>query len=426
MATLLLSKVKNSFELLLDKKKKYLVAYSGGPDSTFLLYALKELGYNNITAYYINYHDSPTVSQEKNIVVKNLLSFGIKNATFDSIHSAKAFKGQNFEEAARTARYRRFASFIRKNGSVYEACLTAHHLDDSLITYMMQKEKKTLTDTAGISPVAYLSGVKIIRPLLDVRKKEILGFLDYNKIPYYTDQTNNSLIRKRNYLRLNVLDKMSDEEIDKLNGEMKNRQESIRQEEGKLLMLRTITCPYKEYRALHEEEKRRLLFRWCEEQTPKPYSQKVLIASRNLAYENLKGRNSTAQVVLKGGISLYRNYEDFYIMKTVALKPYMFLVQSIAPVDTPLFRMNFADLSLLNLKESDFPLLIRNVRMDDSFGTKIISDSVWSFLKKQKVPEYLRPFYPVIENKQGKIVFVPFYEDLKEKKIPLVFKGFIL
>ena len=54
-----------SVEKLLSKEKKYLVAFSGGPDSVYLLLKLvsffQEKLRDHISLIYINYHDSPFV-----------------------------------------------------------------------------------------------------------------------------------------------------------------------------------------------------------------------------------------------------------------------------------------------------------------------------------------------------------------------------
>lgn len=61
--------VQTSLERLVDKRKKYLLAFSSGGDSVFLLYQLsfyfKESLKDHIALVYINYHDSGLVKKKK-------------------------------------------------------------------------------------------------------------------------------------------------------------------------------------------------------------------------------------------------------------------------------------------------------------------------------------------------------------------------
>ena len=55
-----------------EKEKRYLLAFSGGPDSVYLLLALARIYSselkNHIALIYVNYHDSPFVNEEEEIV----------------------------------------------------------------------------------------------------------------------------------------------------------------------------------------------------------------------------------------------------------------------------------------------------------------------------------------------------------------------
>ena len=78
--------------------------------------------------------------------------------------------------------------------------------------------------------------------------------------------------------------------------------------------------------------------------------------------------------------------------------------------------IDLSDLSKFNLKA--LPVTIRNAKKDDIIDTDLPTKNVYDFLKKQQVPAFLYPAYPVFLV-NNKIKCVPFYKDLKEHKIPL-------
>jgi bifunctional protein TilS/HprT len=422
MPELLLERVNNNFHRLgLDSKGFYAVAYSGGPDSTFLLYSLYQLGFRNIILIYINYHDSPTVDQEEKIVMENAKRFSFKLIKCD-LKKPLTKENGNFENEARKLRYRVFALMQKKVH--FESLLVAHQQDDHIITYLMQKSRGGLVSHWGIAEKTTIENVKIVRPLLPFTKEEIKGYLDFSKVPYYVDQTNGNMSHVRNWYRENILPSIDRqktiEEIDTENIRLEGRLTAVKPALG-------IVTEYSYYYEIPESDRLFLLYSWVNEASEgmKIEPQKIT-AARNLAFENLKKRNSTDSVDLKCGVSLYRDYEGFYMAHTIEQIPFEHRLPNKTKYVFPEMLLDLSNPSLFNAKDEDFPLTIRSARPDDKFGTGIVNKSVADFLKKHKVPAYLRNFYPVILNKNGKIIFVPFYEDLKSGKLPLELKRYIL
>ena len=80
------------------------------------------------------------------------------------------------------------------------------------------------------------------------------------------------------------------------------------------------------------------------------------------------------------------------------------------------FTIDLTDISKFNLVS--LPVTIRNAEKDDLIDTDLPTKNVYAFLKKQQVPAFLYPAYPVFLV-NNKIKCVPFYKDIKQKKIPL-------
>lgn len=124
-----------------------------------------------------------------------------KNIIFEYLEIDKkaCFKG-NFEKWAREQRFDFFKKIYEKYNC--EALYLAHHKDDFLESYFMQKESKRQPDFFGIKKENYIYEMKVVRPLVDkVFKSEILETLHNKKIEYANDFTNELPIYTRNKVR---------------------------------------------------------------------------------------------------------------------------------------------------------------------------------------------------------------------------------
>lgn len=190
---------------LIEKGDKILVALSGGADSVFLLNFLVK--YKNrfkieIAAFHLNHKlrgkdaDTDEIFCEK-LAVANSVSF------YSKTRNVKLFAKRNkmsLEEAARKVRYKELFSTARKHG--FSKIATAHNSDDNAETILLNLFKGTgLKGLAGIPVKRDI----IIRPLLRLKKSEILNYLQKKKISYRLDKTNLQSEFQRNFLRNEII-----------------------------------------------------------------------------------------------------------------------------------------------------------------------------------------------------------------------------
>jgi len=171
---------------MMERGDKILVALSGGPDSVALLYFLKKSG-KNISAAHLNHciRKKDAISDEK--FVKELCSMWniplyVKRSDIKKLSKRNKV---SLEEAGRNERYRFFESLVAKKG--FDKIALAHNADDNVETFLMRLLRGTgLKGLCGIPP----KRGKIIRPLIDVWKKDILRYCKTNRLQYRTDETN--------------------------------------------------------------------------------------------------------------------------------------------------------------------------------------------------------------------------------------------
>ena len=157
------------------KKKKFLVAVSGGPDSLALT-ALSKIYSNekkNKIFYALVDHSIRLNSSEEAKAVKSFLK---KKKIILNILKNKEKINKNIQCHARDVRYKLLVDFCNKHKIKF--ILTGHHRDDQIETFLIRLSRGS--GVQGLSSMKRLSvlnnKIKLVRPLLD-EKKEDLTFL---------------------------------------------------------------------------------------------------------------------------------------------------------------------------------------------------------------------------------------------------------
>lgn len=119
--------------------------------------------------------------------------------------------GRSSSEAkARKARYEFLRKVLKDTGSA--AIITAHHQDDVLETAIIN----ILRGTGRKGLTALKSREDVIRPLLKVPKKELLGYAKKHSLKWREDPTNLDVGYLRNYVRHKLLTRFSEVDRRKL------------------------------------------------------------------------------------------------------------------------------------------------------------------------------------------------------------------
>lgn len=190
---------------LISVGDKILIGLSGGPDSVFLLHLLVKYRKKYqivLGAAHLN-HSIRGISADKDELFCKELCKNLNVQYFSKkldIISLAALRKISVEETARDERYLFFNAIALENG--YNKIATAHNLNDNTETVLLNLIKGTgLKGIAGIP----LIRDRIIRPVLNIGKEEILDYLKNKNIPYRIDFTNESDLYERNFIRNNLI-----------------------------------------------------------------------------------------------------------------------------------------------------------------------------------------------------------------------------
>lgn len=192
-------------------KKKTLLAVSGGIDSMCMaeIY-VRRCPSDSIAVAHCNFNLRGAESDGDEALVRSWAeSHGVRChvRSFDT-RAFAAEHGVSIEMAARELRYRWFAQLCESEG--YEEVAVAHNANDNAETLMLNLLRgsgmKGLSGMAEVSslPVPAGSAVRLIRPMLEMTRKQIEGYALAHGVKYRHDSTNFSSEYKRNMLRNEV------------------------------------------------------------------------------------------------------------------------------------------------------------------------------------------------------------------------------
>jgi tRNA(Ile)-lysidine synthase len=187
---------------MLTQGDHLVVAVSGGPDSVALLWALILLSSEyrlRLTTAHLNHGlRGIEAKEEEDFVhrISNAMGITCICKTVD-IRLLRSGRGQSLEEIGREERYRFLNDAADRCGAWKIA--TGHHRDDQAETVLINLIRGSgLLGLKGILPVR---DNRIIRPLLDVSREEILEFLNREGLSYRVDSSNLDPIYLRNRIR---------------------------------------------------------------------------------------------------------------------------------------------------------------------------------------------------------------------------------
>lgn len=242
-------------ELFLQVKKQQwigdgeqiLLALSGGADSMYLLYFLKEIQNHlsfSLRAMHVQHGIRGEEAVEDAAFARHQAEvYGVPFLEYTcSVPDYAEENKLGIEEAARTLRYKALKDealrWQAENGRKTKIAL-AHHMDDQAETILFHlirgagfsgisgmKVEELLSEAENEAHYAVNQeanhevirevnqeanyeanhkGISLLRPLLSLRKEEILKRLEELGIPYREDSTNRDKSYARNYLRLDIL-----------------------------------------------------------------------------------------------------------------------------------------------------------------------------------------------------------------------------
>ncbi|WP_425505949.1 tRNA lysidine(34) synthetase TilS [Tepidicella baoligensis] len=183
------------------------VAFSGGADSTALLFAAWHLWPDRVAALHVNHGLQAAAADFERHVRTMCASLGVP--LWVAHPPVPLTPGDSMEEMARNARYRALAELARQAGAG-EVWL-AQHLHDQAETLLLALTRGAgLPGLAGMPARQQRHGITFVRPWLDVSGAELRGWLREQGVAWVEDPSNHDQRHTRNRIRHRLLPVLED------------------------------------------------------------------------------------------------------------------------------------------------------------------------------------------------------------------------
>lgn len=377
---------------LLEKGDKLVVGVSGGVDSMVLLYVLDTFRpkFNlSIIVAHLNHGLRPgEAEREADLVREESEKFGF-SFEYDEVN-AKEFnksEGLSIQDAARRLRFQFFERVLSKYNA--RKIALGHNADDQVETIFLRILRGAgLKGLKGILPAR---DGKIIRPLIEVWRKDIESFAKENDIPFLTDSSNLKKDYLRNRIRLDLIPLIEKEYQPKFKQILLKTSDILRQENNYIdrevekvyrdIVKKEDDCisfRISDYQALDIVIKRRLLQNVLNE----------VISGESIIKEYVNpdpvlkrlNKSSTLFFKIKEGIYIEKDYNKILIGKGFS-------------VETPPFEMELKSPGKVWIKEIGREIIIEEISMSD----RLVSDSknvAFFDYDKLQFPLRIRNFRP--------------------------------
>lgn len=192
--------VMQNIEKLNSTSGDWLVAYSGGVDSRVMLdilYKLKPSG-KNLVMLHVNHglSDNATEWEDKAKTIADHYGIEIRIAHLNMKDESA------IEEVARTRRYEFFVNNIKENDIIF----MGHHKNDNAETLLFRLFRSTgIKGLCGIPQSRKLGAGKLVRPMMNVSRKEIMDYAVNCKLDWVEDESNKDSKYSRNFIRNEVI-----------------------------------------------------------------------------------------------------------------------------------------------------------------------------------------------------------------------------
>ena len=369
---------------------KCVVACSGGPDSMALLDQLNKQGKDIVVAH-VNYKHRDTADRDEKIVKEYCKKYDIPVRVLYPVHE----KG-NFQAWARDVRY----AFFEEVADEFDTKLlyVAHQMDDVIETYLFQKNRNMICDWYGLKEKSVRHGYQIVRPLLNFTKSELQQYCNDNGVSFGIDESNLTNHYTRNVIRHTQIEKMDRKEKEEWILKIQNENDFWQiKREGMEEFFKNWN---KNVDALLNQKEA-----WL-------YLDTFLFHSLCHHFSRKYMEELCAQ--LKGNVLieiedhlLERHNEKLYLMP----KP-----QDVYYTLNELEYKDYKEFSIMNqgqtieslsVEASDFPLVVRHVKVNDVISMRFGNKNVHRFFVNRKICKIYRKYWLVVENNAGKVIFVP-------------------
>jgi len=395
------------------------VGVSGGPDSMFLLDMLLKVKKDKhfvIIVAHVN-HKLRIESDEEALFVENVAK---DNKLIYEYMEIKEYNHDNLENDARVKRYDFFQDLVKK----YEAkfLMTAHHGDDLVETVLMRLVRgSNIKGYSGFKREKQMSNYLLVRPLIKIKKVDILEYMGQNKLKFYKDASNDSMKYTRNRFRKKVLPILHEEQE---NVHLKFLKYSEELEEASNFIFKYLEKlkPYiKDKVGLKIDELKKLddflVKKVIEYELEEIYNNDLFLINdkHTKDIKELIYKKENKMISLPKGFVAIKDYNHLYFVNSNEKEEFNYVLDKevVGSFGTIRKISESSDTSnyviRLNSKDIMLPIIVRNKQDGDRIEVKNLGGSkkVKDIFRDEKISLTKRRHFPVVLDSKNEILWLP-------------------
>ncbi len=417
---------------LLEKGDRLILGVSSGVDSMVLLHLLnayREAFDLSLIVAHVNHGFRPEESEKEAELVEKesaRLGFTFEYGQFN-VREFQKLGGLSPQDAARRIRFHFFYELLHKHHA--QKIALGHNADDQVETVLLRLIRGSgLKGLKGMLPIRER---RVIRPLLEVWRREVESFAEEKKIPYLLDSSNLKENYLRNRLRLTLIPLIEKEYQPNFKKIVLKTSTILREEDHylekgteeayKKIVLEgkdVLSFKFSEYQSLHPA----IQWRIIQKMLGRIDSREAIIEEReglevDQIYRKLNQPSPSFLIEMPHRISLEKRYDLVSIRKgwMKAVQPFEVelislgrnyieeiqrevVIEESRKDDQFKALYGLSDIALLDYQTLQFPLKMRNFRPGDRFqplgvkGTQKLKE----FFIDHKIPKFERPRIPLL------------------------------
>jgi len=417
---------------LLEKGDRLIVGVSAGVDSMVLLYVLntfREPFDLDLIVAHVNHGLRPEESDKEAELVRNAsvkLGLPFEYGQFDVKAFQKA-RGLSPQDAARRVRFHFFNGLLRKHSA--RRIALGQNADDQVETILLRLMRGS--GLKGLKGMLPLREGKVVRPLLEVWRREIASYALENSIPYLVDSSNLKREYLRNRIRLNLIPLIEREVQPNFRGVILKASTIFREEDDYLDRGAEDACQKiiheernalsfssSEFQSLHKAIQWRVVEKMLARMTPvERVAEEGDRPDVDSIYDTLTHPPSSFSMDLPYGLFLEKRYDKVSLGRGKRPPTPPFEVDLVVPGHTCIREIGKEvvseeisgsnhegifetppDTALLDYDRLRFPLKVRNFRPGDRFQPLGVrgTQKVKEFFIDHKIPRFERPNIPLL------------------------------
>ncbi len=390
---------------LMDKNSKILLAVSGGIDSIVLLdIVCKLFPKNKKVMLHVDHRIREDTKKDIDLVkgLSNKYQIKLYIRKINVLDYCKE-KKLGIEEGARKLRYQEFLKIFKKENLDY--ILTAHNLNDLAENFIMRVIRGSGVD--GIPGMKPKNGY-FIKPMLNIKKSDIIKYAKSNNLKWREDYTNKDLAYTRNSIRHKLIPIMEEYNPNFLISVLKlSKILWMQQEYNKKQIERFKIKKSKKTFQLNIADLKKTS-KFLAYEVIKNAIQEFSGSVYGFEFENIQSIyklcfSKSGAIYKKNGITIIKEYNNLTFIKDNDFKKKNFYAEIF---NNGNYYIDNHIVKVLNVKPDYFPLTIRAYKKEDKIKIKNGHKKIGKFLSDKKVPHHLRKNALIVLNKNSDIISI--------------------